>query len=180
VKWYVVERTLVQGQPLAVGLEIIFMMPMFCHNHLAAKRHRIFSIGESMRLSCRRRGGFMIEKMEGLPDGVLGFTAKGTVTGLDYEQVIVPAVEETLAKFHKVRFLYSLGNDFKEFEAAAMWEDAKIGLKHLTSWERIALVTDVDWIRAAMKAFGFLLHGHVRAFRNSKIVEARTWISEEL
>jgi hypothetical protein len=122
----------------------------------------------------------MIEKMEGLPDGVLGFTAKGIVTGLDYEQIIVPAVEEALAKFHKVRFLYSLGDDFKEFQAAAMWEDAKIGLKHLTSWERVAVVTDVDWIRAAIKVFGFLLHGHIRIFPNSEIFEARAWISEQI
>jgi hypothetical protein len=122
----------------------------------------------------------MIEKMEGLPDGVLGFSAKGTVTRADYEEVIIPAVEETLAKFRKVRFLYILGRDFKEFEAAAMWEDAKIGLKHLTSWERIAVVTDVDWIKAAIKVFGFLLHGHICIFPNSEIIEARAWIIEEI
>jgi hypothetical protein len=122
----------------------------------------------------------MVEKMEGFPQGALGFSAKGTVTRLDYEEVIIPAVEEALAKFHQVRFLYSLGGDFKEFEAAAMWEDAKIGLKHLTSWERVAVVTDVDWIRAAIKVFGFLLHGHIRIFPNGEIVEARAWISEGL
>jgi hypothetical protein len=122
----------------------------------------------------------MVEKMEGFPEGVLGFSAKGTVTKVDYEEVIIPAVEEALAKFHKVRFLYSLGGDFKEFEAAAMWEDAKIGLKHLTSWERVAVVTDVDWIRAAIKVFGFLLHGHIRIFPNSEIIEARAWISEQI
>jgi hypothetical protein len=122
----------------------------------------------------------MIEKMEDLPDGVLGFSAKGTVNRLDYERIIIPAVEKAFAKFHKVRFLYSLGDDFSEFETAAMWEDAKIGLKHLTSWDRVAVVTDVDWIRSAMKAFGFLLHGHLRVFRNSEIAEARAWISEQL
>ena len=122
----------------------------------------------------------MIEKMEDLPDGVLGFSARGTVTKQDYEQIIIPAVEEALAKFRKLRFLYSLGDDFSEFETAAMWEDAKIGLRHLASWDRVAVVTDVDWIIAAMKAFGFLLHGHFRVFRNRQIAEARAWISEQL
>jgi hypothetical protein len=121
----------------------------------------------------------MVEKLEGFPEGVLGFSAKGTITKVDYEEVIIPAVEEALARFRKVRFFYVLGRDFKQFEASAMWEDAKIGLKHLTSWERVAVVTDLDWIKSAIKAFGFLLHGHIRIFPNSEIVEARAWISEQ-
>ena len=36
----------------------------------------------------------MIEKIPHLPDNVLGFTAKGTVTVNDYESIIIPAVEE--------------------------------------------------------------------------------------
>ena len=32
----------------------------------------------------------MVEKIPGLPDNVLGFTAKGTVTADDYESVIIP------------------------------------------------------------------------------------------
>jgi hypothetical protein len=36
---------------------------------------------------------------------------------------------------------------------------------HLTRWERIALVSDVEWIPAAMKTFPL-----------SQAAEARTWI----
>jgi hypothetical protein len=125
-------------------------------------------------------GGVMVEEMKGLPDGVVGFSAKGTVTRSDYEQVIIPAVEEAFSKFSRVRFFYNIGNEFSTFEGAAMWEDAKIGLRHLTSWERIAVVTDIEWIRAAMKAFGVLFHGRLRVFQNSEFAEARGWISEEL
>ncbi len=35
----------------------------------------------------------MVEKIPDLPDNVLGFTAKGTVTAKDYESVIIPEVE---------------------------------------------------------------------------------------
>jgi hypothetical protein len=120
----------------------------------------------------------MIERMEDLPGGVLGFSAKGEVTKHDYEEVIIPAVEGALTKSRKLRFIYVLGEDFTGFQAAAVWEDAKIGLKHLTSWERVAVVTDVEWIRVAMKAFGFLLPGHIRMFDNNEINEARRWILE--
>ena len=39
-----------------------------------------------------------------------------------------------------------LGPDFLGFTAAAMWDDAKIGLAHWNAWERVAVVTDVPWV----------------------------------
>lgn len=118
----------------------------------------------------------MIEPIRGLPDNVLGFTAKGAISAADYETVIMPAVEAAILKQATVRLLYYLGGEFSGFEAAAMWKDMKIGLKHLTAWEKIAVVTDVEWVRAAVKAFGFLLHGHVRLFQNSELNVAREWV----
>jgi len=50
----------------------------------------------------------MIEKIPSLPDNVLGFSAKETVTANDYESVIIPAVEGLFSHQNKVRFLYHL------------------------------------------------------------------------
>lgn len=120
----------------------------------------------------------MIERIQGCPDNVLGFAARGVVTGADYESVIIPAVEEMLAHRQKIRFLYYLGEDFSGFDAKALWNDAKVGMQHYTSWERIAVVTDVGWIRAAIKAFRFLMPGLVRIFPNSEMAAAQQWLSE--
>lgn len=120
----------------------------------------------------------MIEKIPDLPDNVLGFTAKGTVTAKDYESIIIPAVEELFSRQEKVRFLYHLGEDVAGFEAAAMWDDTKLGLKHLRGWERMAIVSDIEWVRAAIKIFGLVIPGHVRVFRNDELAEAKRWISE--
>jgi hypothetical protein len=118
----------------------------------------------------------MIERIPDLPDHVLGFTAKGTVTANDYESVIIPAVEALFSRQGKVRFLYHLGEDFSGFEAAAVWDDTKLGLKHFRGWERMAVVSDVDWIRAAIRVFGVAIPGHVRVFHNRELAEARRWI----
>jgi hypothetical protein len=120
----------------------------------------------------------MIEKISNLPDNVLGFTAKGTVTAKDYESVIIPAVEALFSRQSRVRFLYHLGKDFSGFEAAAMWDDAKLGLKHLSGWERIAVVSDIDWIRTAVRVFSLAMPGHIRVFHDSELTEAAKWISE--
>jgi hypothetical protein len=120
----------------------------------------------------------MVEQIPDLPDNALGFVAKGTVTANDYESVIIPAVEELFSRQNKVRFLYHLGEDFSGFEAAAMWDDTKLGLKHLSGWERMAVVSDVEWVRAAIKIFGLAIPGHVRVFHNSELAEATRWITE--
>jgi len=120
----------------------------------------------------------MVEQIPDLPDNVLGFTAKGTVTADDYESVIIPAVEALFSRHSKVCFLYHLGEDFSGFEAAAMWDDTKLGLKHLSGWEKMALVSDVEWVRAAVKVFGLAIPGHVRVFHNRELPEATRWITE--
>jgi hypothetical protein len=120
----------------------------------------------------------MIEQIPDLPDDVLGFSAKGVVTKADYETIIIPAVEPKFSKFPKVRFLYHIGEGFTKFEAGALWDDARIGFRHLKAWDRIAVVTDVDWIGTAVRIFAFLLPGPVRVFQNAEIAEAGSWISE--
>ena len=120
----------------------------------------------------------MVENIPGLPENVLGFTAKGTVTAHDYESVIIPAVEAQFARQKKVRFLYHLGEEFTGFEVAAMWDDTKLGLKHFSGWEKMAVVSDVAWIRVAIEAFGLALPGRVRAFHDSELADAKRWVGE--
>jgi hypothetical protein len=120
----------------------------------------------------------MIEKIPNLPEGVLGFAARGTVTARDYETVIMPAVEAQFARQPKVRFLYHLDKDFTGFEAGAMWDDAKLGLRHYAGWEKMAVVSDADWLRAAVRFFGVVIPGQVRVFRDGELDEAKRWVAE--
>ncbi|MEQ8207241.1 MAG: STAS/SEC14 domain-containing protein [Woeseia sp.] len=120
----------------------------------------------------------MLTRIMELPDNVVGFQASGKVTAKDYQTVLVPELETTLRQHHKVRLLYALCSDFDGFSSAAAWEDTKVGLKHLAQFERIAVVTDVDWIRNSVKVFGFALPGEVRLFENDKLDFAKAWLSE--
>jgi hypothetical protein len=124
-----------------------------------------------------RKERLMIEVMTDLPDRVLGLRARGEVSAQDYRTVLVPAIEEKLTKHKKARLLYVLGDDFEGYTGGAAWEDAKVGMKHLTAFERVAVVTDVDWIEKMIKAFGFVIPGEVRVFDDDDLEEARLWIS---
>ena len=120
----------------------------------------------------------MIETIEGLPENVLGFKAVGTVTGDDYETVIIPAVLAMAERLHHVRMLYVLGPEFEGFDAKAMLEDAMLGVSRYTSWQRVAIVTDVSWMRLAVQAMHFVLPGHFRLFDVADVQAAKDWLAE--
>jgi hypothetical protein len=119
----------------------------------------------------------MIEMIPALPDNVVGFVAKGEVTRDDYHDRIVPAIEDALATHDKIRLLYVLGAEFTGFSGGAMWEDGKLGLGHLGSWERIAFVAKEAWVRHAVNAFGYLIPGEVKVFDLADEADAAAWVT---
>ncbi|HWO14130.1 MAG TPA: STAS/SEC14 domain-containing protein [Polyangiaceae bacterium] len=120
----------------------------------------------------------MLEMISDLPDHVLGVTAHGAVTAEDYRKVLVPAIEALLAKQHRVRLLYVLAKDFAGYSAGAAWEDAKVGLQHLTMFQRVAWVTDDEKMRTLVQAFGFAIPCEVRIYRLGELAVAREWVCE--
>jgi hypothetical protein len=118
----------------------------------------------------------MIEMMTNQPNNILAFTAHGQVTGEDYESVLIPAVEAKLEEIDKIRLLYHLDSDFSGFEAEALWDDAKVGLQHLTAWEKIAVVSDNQWMVGATKVFGFIMPCPVKVFAGNQLENAIEWL----
>jgi SpoIIAA-like len=121
----------------------------------------------------------MLSLIGDLPDHVVGVEAHGEVTAEDYEKVLVPAVEAARAESPKVRLLYVLGAEFPDYSAGAMWQDTKLGLSHPRSWERIAIVSDADWLRHALNGLGWMFPGEVKLFGTDRGDAAREWVSSE-
>ena len=116
----------------------------------------------------------MIERIEDMPEGTLGFEAVGEVTAEDYRDVMAEPVEAS-AERGKVRLLYLMGPRFQTYTAGAMWEDARFGLTEPVHWERVALVTDVDWMRHIAGAFGWMVPGKFKTFAVADLDAAKAW-----
>ena len=118
----------------------------------------------------------MIEALTDFPDNIVALACEGQVTKIDYETVLVPIVEKALKRHDKIRLYYQIGSDFEGIDPGAVWEDFKVGVEHLLRWERIAIVTDINWIRHTMRAFSFLIPCEVKIFPTSDTQKARDWI----
>ena len=120
----------------------------------------------------------MIRVLSEMPAGVIGLEAIDDVEEEDYRDVLVPAVEAAVAEHGKVRLVYVLGPEFDDYEGEAVWEDLKLGARHLTSFERMAIVTDARWARPAVKIFSVLWPGQARAFPLAELESAKRWAAE--
>ncbi len=122
----------------------------------------------------------MIEEIDGRPEGTLEFKIAGRVTGADYDKVLVPAIEAALEQHDRIRLLCQVGPGFEGYDLEAAWDDARLGLRHWSGFDRIAIVTNVAWISSMVRALGFALPCPIADFALDELKEARLWLGESL
>jgi hypothetical protein len=115
----------------------------------------------------------MIELIEGLPRNVVGIAVKGRVTQQECRDILTPAVRASLKWRDKNRLYYELGSRFP----GSGWDDLELGFGEAARCERIAIVSDIAWVRLTVKAIRFLIPGEIRVFATIKAEEARAWIT---
>ena len=53
-------------------------------------------------------------------------------------------------------------------------------MRHATSFDRVAVVSDEHWMRPALRALSFLLPGKAKGFRVRELEAAKAWLGEDL
>jgi hypothetical protein len=89
---------------------------------------------------------------------------------------LFPAILETLKRRLKIRVFYKTTANFTSYDPGAIWEDMKIGMEHPTRWERVAVITDVDWIVQMMRLLSLLMPFPTKLFLSSEPAQANAWI----
>jgi SpoIIAA-like len=121
----------------------------------------------------------MIERIDDMPAGTIGFRASGKLTKSDYRDVLEPVLRRA-AEAGEIRMLFVL-TDFDGVEPAAGIEDLKtglgIGIGHRSAWKRTALVTNVDWVAKAFKLFAWVTPGEVEVYGPEELEDARAWVA---
>jgi hypothetical protein len=122
----------------------------------------------------------MLRRMTDMPAGTIGFEAIGEVEDDDWEEAVEPVLRREVADGHKVRLLYLLGAQAREVERDAMTADTEFRARHAMSFDRVAVVSDEDWMRPAVRALSYLLPGKAKAFRVADLPAAKAWLAEGL
>jgi hypothetical protein len=118
----------------------------------------------------------MIKLIDNLPDNILAIQATGRVTSDDYQTIVAPATDALRASHNTLRLLYHIPPEFKKFSTTALWDDAHIGLYRLHGFERVAVVTDVEWIKSLANEIRRSGATEIRIFAHAEFDEACNWI----
>jgi len=109
-------------------------------------------------------------------DFFLSLKAIGTLTHKDYEK-INPMIDSALASISdpKVKVFID-GSELEGWELRAAWDDFKLGLKHGSEFDKIAIFGNKQWQEYAAKIGSWFISGEVKYFEDSD--EALTWLQE--
>ncbi|MBB1440688.1 STAS/SEC14 domain-containing protein [Shewanella sp. SG41-4] len=104
--------------------------------------------------------------------------ASGQITLEDYQQFL-PQLETQIKRLGKISLLFEFDN-FSGWDLDAAIDDIKFGMKHLSDFERIAMVGDKSWEHwMALIAKPFLISSEVRYFNRENLQQAWDWLREK-
>ena len=105
----------------------------------------------------------------------LSIVARGKLTHEDYK-TITPIIDSALknVKNPKVIVLFD-ARGFEGWKMRAAWDDFKIGLKHGNKFEKIAIVSNKEWMKLAAKVGGWFTSGDIEYFEDKD--KAIDWLA---
>jgi hypothetical protein len=122
----------------------------------------------------------MLQRMRDMPGGTIGFEAIGEVDDDDWEHTVEPVLRSEIAAGEKLRLLYLLGAEVRDVDGDAMKADTSFRARHAKAYERVAVVTDEDWMNPALRALSFLMPGSARGFGVHDLPAAKAWLADDV
>jgi hypothetical protein len=120
----------------------------------------------------------VLRAMRDMPIGTIGFEAIGEVDDDDWERTVEPALRRRIADGHRIRLLYLLGPDAHDVEGDAVKAGAGFRARHATVFDRVAIVTDEEWMHPAVRVVSAMLPGKAKGFPLHELSAAKAWLAE--
>ena len=117
----------------------------------------------------------MIQVISNMSVGTIGLQASGKVSEEDYRDVLVPTINAALEQ-GKVRLLVRARGRGRLQARPRVVRHQDVVQEPQGIRERLAIVSDVDWLENAVKAFGWLMPGKVKVFESDDVRDAKQWL----
>lgn len=119
----------------------------------------------------------MLRQIADMPSGTVGFEAFGTVDDDDFEDTVEPVLRQAVAAGDPLRVLYLLGEHLHRYDTDTVTEELKFAARHPSAYERVAVVSDEEWLRPALRVLSVLVPGQLRGFPVAELAAAKTWVA---
>jgi hypothetical protein len=121
----------------------------------------------------------MIEQIHNLPQNMVGFRSSGEVTQDDFK-LVNKKVSELVETTGKLNYLLFLDNSPADFTFGAWIQDALLGIKNITKWNRAAIISDSETVDKFTSFFSKIMPGEFKVFLKDDMARAVDWTSEKI
>ncbi len=118
----------------------------------------------------------MLEKIEDLPETIIGFTVHNALSAHDYQNVLLPALEEHASTEDGLRLLLVTATDFAGSDIGSVGGGQPFRRSEPLNFKSIAIVSDNRGFTQAVQMFGMLFHADVKVFEPEQEEAAVTWL----
>jgi hypothetical protein len=121
----------------------------------------------------------VVERIEDMPAGAIGFRSSGELTEEDFRDHLAPALAEAVAA-GDIRLMLVTPPSFGGTELKATADlvrehmDEEVG--HRSDWKRIAIVTDSGWLRRSSRLWGRMVPVDTKLFKPDEEDQAKRWL----
>jgi hypothetical protein len=124
----------------------------------------------------------VVERIEDMPAGTVGFRSAGELTDEDFRDRLAPAVTEAVTA-GDVRLMLVTPPGFGGADVKATIERVRAllddELGHRNDWKRIAIVTDSGWLRRSSRLWRRMVPVETKIFGADEEPQARRWLVED-
>nr|WP_068890282.1 STAS/SEC14 domain-containing protein [Pedobacter panaciterrae] len=121
----------------------------------------------------------MLTIIPDLPDHIFGVRARGEVTKDDLQQILLPGLEKLSEQYKEIYYLLVLETEVQNFTAGAWIQDLIAGIKHLTAWKKMAIVTDQQAVEKFTDIFSYISPGEAKGYKLSELPIAIGWLAHK-
>ena len=107
----------------------------------------------------------------------LAVRAGDLLTDEDYEKAFIPAMEKLIEEHGKIRVAIDFDETFRGWEPAALWDDAKFGVRHASDFEKVALVGATLLVEWAAKIGDRFTDSVIETFETGEFEKAWHWLN---
>jgi len=113
---------------------------------------------------------------EDLDKGILSVSVSGKLEREDYD-VLGAEFDRMVAQHGTIRLLLEL-KDFHGWTAGAAWEDAKLGFRHYSDIDRMAIIGENKWQQGMTQFVKPFTRADVKYFDAADVDAASNWVKE--
>jgi hypothetical protein len=119
----------------------------------------------------------MIQVIKEVPGNVAAFRALGKVEAKDYDNIVIPEIDNLVKKQGRINFMLVLDTNLSSFTMGAIIKDLSVGVKHFSKWHKMAIVSESGAINTFTDLFSYIAPGEAKGFTHSQMEEATKWVS---